>query len=288
MRRRLPSVLHLMRIGAMLAAIPLAGAIGAWSSWENDNAVLQEKAVAVTGGLASAGVKISTISHWIYRNQSFIKNDHFFLIPALGPTPTQVLESGGDCADKSKLVSAMLWQLGIDSRLAQIFPCETCGPIHAFVEAEYEGGRMVVDPVWVSITRQQMAGSLGFGNLPGQTDISPSLNGSVGWMTGSNTCRRRMPPMTLPAPSTSRKIAFTRTAAYGLRLLGYGPEHLLRPHFLEDPKLAITLLLFGVAGILVFVSCILGFAWPDAVRRFRLSPGRWPSSGLTRSFGTRG
>ena len=42
----------------------------------------------------------------------------------------------------------MLWQWGIDSGLAQIFPCENCGPIHAFVEAEYEGGRMVVDPLW--------------------------------------------------------------------------------------------------------------------------------------------
>ena len=43
-------VLYFARIGAMLAAIPLAGAIGVWSSWEQDNGALREKAVAVTVG----------------------------------------------------------------------------------------------------------------------------------------------------------------------------------------------------------------------------------------------
>ena len=50
MRRRLLGVLYFARIGAMLAAIPLAGAIGVWSSWEHDNGALREKAVAVTWG----------------------------------------------------------------------------------------------------------------------------------------------------------------------------------------------------------------------------------------------
>jgi hypothetical protein len=43
-------VLYFARIGAMLAAIPSACAIGVWSSWEHDNGALREKAVAVTVG----------------------------------------------------------------------------------------------------------------------------------------------------------------------------------------------------------------------------------------------
>jgi hypothetical protein len=283
MRRRLLGVLYFARIGAMIAAIPIVGAIGVWSSWESDNAVLREKAVVVTAGLKSAATKISAVSHWVYRNQGFGKNYRFFLIPALGPTPIQVLESGGDCADKSKLVSAMLWELGIASGLAQIFPCENCGPIHVFVEAEYEYGRMVVDPLWDVdyptadgrfLGIQELAGtSLGrehvaelqrqrriadkIQNMP-QAEATYDFARAVNW----------------------QKNAFTRDIAYGLRLLGYAPEHLLRPHFLEDPKLAITLFLFATAGILVFLSGILGLVWLDAAGRLRSSFGRWPPGSL--------
>src|SRR5438105_2584051 len=128
---RLPAWLYSARDAAICAAIPAAVAVGIWLSWVNDNAVLREKAIAVTAGLTTASAKISVVNHWVYRNQGFAKNDRFFLVPALGPTPNQVLQSGGDCGDKSRLVSAMLWQLGINSGLAQIFPCQGCNPIHA-------------------------------------------------------------------------------------------------------------------------------------------------------------
>ena len=47
-RRRLLGSLRLGRIGAILAASPLACAIGLWSSRIDDNAVLRAKAVALT------------------------------------------------------------------------------------------------------------------------------------------------------------------------------------------------------------------------------------------------
>src|SRR5262252_6615000 len=133
------------RSAAALALLPLVCAIAIWMSWLNDNAVLREEAIAVTRDLTTPSEKIIAINHWVYRKQGFAPNDGYFLIRGLGPTPIQVLESGGDCADKSRLVSAMLSQLGIASGLAQIFPCGDCSPIHTVVEAEYEGGRMVVD-----------------------------------------------------------------------------------------------------------------------------------------------
>jgi hypothetical protein len=283
MRRRLLGVLYFARIGAMLAAIPMAGAIGAWSSWKHDNAVLQEKAVAVTAGLTSAATKISAISHWVYRNQGFGKNHRFFLIPALGPTPTQVLESGGDCADKSKLVSAMLWQLGIASGLAQIFPCENCGPIHVFVEAEYEYGRMVVDPLWDVNYPTADGKFLGIQELAG-TSRGREHVAELQRQRGIAGKIQNMPQadanFDFARAVNWQKNAFTRALADGLRLLGYAPESLLRPHFLEDPNLAITLFLFAVAGILVFLSCILGLAWPDAAGRFRSSFGRQPPGSI--------
>src|SRR5215471_668484 len=103
------------RSTAALALLPLACAMAIWMSWLNDNAVLREAAMAVTRDLTTPSAKIIAINHWVYHNQEFAPNDRYFLIPDLGPTPIQVLESGGDCGDKSRLVSAMLRQLGIAS-----------------------------------------------------------------------------------------------------------------------------------------------------------------------------
>src|SRR5260370_27034559 len=141
---RLLAWLYSMRSAAIFAAIPAACAVGIWLSWVNDNAVLREKAVAVTARLTSDSAKISAINHWVYRNQGFAKNERFFLVSALGPTPNQVLESGGDCGDKSRLVSAMLWQLRINSGLAPIFPCPGCRPTHPRLAAEYAPLRQAV------------------------------------------------------------------------------------------------------------------------------------------------
>ena len=161
----------------------------------------------------------------------------------------------------------MLWQLGIDSGLTQIFPCKNCGPIHAFITAEYEGGRMVVDPLWDIDYPTADGRFLGIQELAGT---------SLGRQRLAELQRQRRMGDKIqdmsPAEATFdfaravnwRKNAFTRAVAFGLRLLGLPPEHLLRPHFLEDPKLAITLLLLAIAGISVFLSCILGFAWLDA------------------------
>ena len=77
-----------------------------------------------------------------------MKSDHYFIVPAIVPTLLQVLEAGGDCADKSRLVAAMLNELNIDAGLVMISPCPQSGFIHTVVEAQYEGGRMVVDHIW--------------------------------------------------------------------------------------------------------------------------------------------
>src|ERR1700745_2782588 len=83
------------RSAAMLAAIPIICASVMWVSWLNDNSVLRERALAVAAGLTTGSAKIIAINHWVYRNQGFTKNDGFILLPALGPTPIQVLRTGG-------------------------------------------------------------------------------------------------------------------------------------------------------------------------------------------------
>ena len=137
-----------LRLKLGLAAIPLVFGLGLSMSWDNDNAVLRQKAMEVTTGLDRDSARIIAINDWVYRNQGFGKNEGYFLISALGPTPLQVFASGGDCADKSRLVAAMLDEISIKAGLMMISTCLGCGWIHTIVEAQYESGRMVVDPIW--------------------------------------------------------------------------------------------------------------------------------------------
>jgi hypothetical protein len=253
----------------MLAAIPIICAIAVWISWLSDNAVLRERAMAVTAGLTTASAKISAINHWVYRNQGFTKNDRFFLVPALGPTPLQVLHTGGDCGDKSRLVSSMLWQLGINSGLAQIFPCRDCGPIHAVVEAEYEAGRMVVDPIWDVDYPSGDGKFLGIRELAG-TSLGRTRIAELQTRRGAGDKIQFMPNaeaiFDYAAAVNWRKNALSRATASALRLLGYDPRHLLRPHFLEDPKLALTLWFLAIAGMLVVANFILFLSFRGRVR----------------------
>jgi hypothetical protein len=106
---------------------------------------------AVSGHIRSipgTGIFIEELNSWVYQNKGFRKNNGFFLVRALGPTPRQVLEEGGDCADKSRLLSTILRLYGIESTLVTLWGCERCGPTHVVVEARYNQGWMVADPVF--------------------------------------------------------------------------------------------------------------------------------------------
>lgn len=86
--------------------------------------------------------------HWVYANKGFEKNEGYFAWKKLGPTPIQVLEKGGDCADKSRLLSSLLREIDIPSTLAMCFNKEG-NPTHTIVDAEVEPGkRMLLDPIW--------------------------------------------------------------------------------------------------------------------------------------------
>ena len=123
-------------------------AISLYFNWQQDNAVLQRQALAITAHLDSDSARIRAVNDWVYHNKGFDKNDQYFVVSALGPTPIQVMALGGYCAEKSRLVAAMLNSIRIDAGLVMISPCQYCEFIHTVVEARYEGGRMVVDPTW--------------------------------------------------------------------------------------------------------------------------------------------
>jgi hypothetical protein len=274
-RRRLLGSLRLGRIGAILAAVPLACGIGVWSSRIDDNAVLRAKAVALTAGLTSASARIWTINDWVYHDQGFGKNHRYFIVPALGATPIQIMESGGDCADKSRLVSAMLREIGIRSGLVMIYPCRHCGPIHTVVEARSNTGRMVVDPIWDVDYPSANGRFLGIKGLAG-TRLGIEHVADLQRHSAAGTKIRKMPAadadFDYAVGMNWDKNIVTRAAAFSLQKLGYDPQRLMRPQILEDPKLALTVVLIAAAMGLAMLAAVLGFAFPRMAERFRLPP----------------
>lgn len=81
---------------------------------------------------------------------SAIGNDSYFLLPifsVLRPIPRQVLEQGGDCGDRSRLVIRMLRLHGIGASKWALYTKEMKS-VHAVVELEAEAGKMVADPLY--------------------------------------------------------------------------------------------------------------------------------------------
>jgi hypothetical protein len=243
----------------ILTALPFAGALGLFVDWQHDNAILHQQAVTITKNLPADSARIHAINDWVYHHHGFGKNYYYFIVPALGPTPIQVLESGGDCADKSRLVAAMLNELNIEAGLVMISPCLHCPFIHTVVEARQEGGRMVVDPIWNVDYPAADGGYLGIRDLA-RTNLGQQRVAELQRQRGATDKIAAMPEtegmFDYAVAINWDKNAMTAAAAATLRLLGYAPETMFRPRFLEDPKLA--LLLFCVCiGIGVLVGRFL-------------------------------
>ena len=78
------------------------------------------------------------------------QDSRYFLLPIfsfLRPMPRQVMEQGGDCADRSRLVIRMLRLHGISASKWALYTKEMKS-VHAVVELEAEAGKMVADPLY--------------------------------------------------------------------------------------------------------------------------------------------
>lgn len=117
-------------------------------SYSKDSCLLKRLAAQLIEGITSSDDKVQVLNTFVYHNQSFAKNRSYYLFEWLGATPLQVLERGGDCADKSRLLAAMLELIGIRASLAMLYPCQECTPVHTVVLAQTQSGTIVADPVY--------------------------------------------------------------------------------------------------------------------------------------------
>ena len=240
-------------------ALVLAGlGIAAYLSWASDRAILREVALRETERYDNVPQRIRALNSWVYRNRGFAKNANYFALARLGPTPVQVLQYGGDCSDKSRLLSALLAEIEIDSTLAMLYPCETCPAGHTVVEARYEDGAIVLDPVYDIDFPDSSGGFLSLDNLSidhaslvarihelrSARGPGDKING-YGYEDHSYRYVRTI---------NWSKNWMTRLVGRGLEILGFDPFLVRRPHLLEDPKRFLSIASFLLTSMFLAIG----------------------------------
>lgn len=224
--------------------------------WRSDNAELLAFSQIVTQGDNITGQDIERLNELIYSTGGFAKNENYFFLPSLGPTPLQIMQTGGDCADKSRLLAAILDEMNIPATLVMLAPCDSCPFGHTVVEAQTKDGAIVVDPVY----------NISFPSPDGR------YHGIQNLRDNSSILQARLDELILQR-GPDDKIAFYRLGADGMHysypvtvnweknsltqfigslLANYveEPSLVYRPRWLEDPKLLIA----GLLGIIFLCS----------------------------------
>lgn len=109
-------------------------------------------------------------------DKSYETNESYFLLPIfrfLRPTPRQVAEHGGDCADRSRFMVAMLELRDIKASKWALYSPDL-RPVHAVVEVETETGKMVVDPLFGLWFPRPEGGYYGIEDLRANPRILPA------------------------------------------------------------------------------------------------------------------
>jgi hypothetical protein len=243
------------------AATALCAAALLYYAYAKDAHRLKELALQLSAGAPRLDHKVHVLNTWVYRNQGFSKNKNYFLVASLGPTPVQVLEEGGDCSDKSRLLAAMLRQLGIKASLAMLYPCPGCVPVHTVVLAETESGTMVADPVY-DLTFPK--NTVGFHDVREMTRDPYVLTGRLAVLRAE---RGRGDKIVLYDEATHhynlittvnwRKYRWLKAASSGFRLFGLEPSLVHRPAILEDPKLLLFVVSSVAAALFAALAAVL-------------------------------
>ena len=217
--------------------------------------------VAPAGQLPSQ--RVLALLDWVYHNRGFHENNRYFLLPQLRATPMQIVDGGGDCADKSRLLSALLREVGIASTMLMCFDPRTGAPTHTVVEARIEDGAfMVVDPVYrLWFPRPDGRGYYDLLDLRRDPDIlNRRLDDLLAFAAPRNplhSYNRRSAVYDLATAINWNKNVVTRFLHDRIRdVKGDAVCRIPRPILLEEPKLFVALAMI----VLGTVCCAFALA----------------------------
>ena len=249
----------------VLALAMSCSAVYFYYSYARDARVLRALALHLTAGVATSEEKVRVVNSFVYANQGFARNRDYFLFKSLGATPVQVLDKGGDCTDKSRLLWAMLGQIGVKASMAMLYTRREGPSIHTVVLAETESGIIAADPIYDLMFPTEAGGYydvremvrdpeilvMRLGTLRterGPQDRINGYDGSVfhyGFITTVNWLKYR----------------WLEGLANALEALGLEPRVIRRPALIENQKLLLAISSGTAAAlfaVLAFVTRRLG------------------------------
>ena len=243
-----------------LVLLMLCLSIFFYISRRKDSQSLRILAIQVTKNINTSDEKVRVLNSFVYHNQSFAKNTGYYLLKSLGPTPVQVLDKGGDCADRSRLLAAMLNQIGIEASLAMMYPCKGCLPVHTVVLATTESGIISADPVYDLMFPKETGGYYDVRELMNDPEIQRNRLRALRTMRGSQD-------EIMSYDETSHHFQFITTVNWSKNIWLRGiqnvldrlnvPSHLItRPALLEDPQLGLAAF-SGISAVLCAMLAIV-------------------------------
>lgn len=239
---------------AGLGILFLSVSVYAYALYWHERLNLRETVTAVLGEERGDKEAILTkLTEWVYYNQGFAKNRHYFIAPAFGPTATQVLQHGGDCSDKSRLLSAMLYEVGIDNTLVMLYSTFDMTPTHTVVETRSGDFRAVADPVFNIIFPGADGHLLGVRELrSSKTLLEERLDELVrlrGWHDKIIGYKRATETYEIPKTINWDKNAILQTVEKLISTWHDDPYLVARPRILENPFLLISITSFSLSGL---------------------------------------
>ena len=216
-------------------------------------------------------------------------NDSYFLFPLfrpLRPTASQVLEKGGDCADRSRLVITLLNLRGIHAAKWALYNAKGESK-HAVVEVDVESGKMVLDPLFGIWFPKSQGGYFGIRELRQDPSILPErLKELRAEKAKPGVDRLEFYPANDYIYTNARTINWTKNVP--LRdtfeilhgMLGDRVSELHRPGFAEEPALMV---IYGLAALEAFLIVL----WL-VMRRLVKRPAEGSLPGSTKTRNTRG
>ncbi len=236
-------------------ALGLIASVAVYVSYRADRAILRDVALHVTEGIDDPSDRVLALLGWVHDLEGSASNPAYYLIQKLRATPVQVLELGGDCADKSRLLYALLSEIDITSSMAMCFDETTYDPTHTILEARVGADEyMLVDPAYNLFFPNESGGYHDLIDLRRDAQILPQRISALLAKNPASTARDRYylsASTTYHTTSTFnwKKNSLTKFAlSLAQAIFGEQVYRLGRPCFLECPKIALLMLLLAFSG----------------------------------------
>ncbi|MGB7405634.1 MAG: hypothetical protein WA906_08095 [Pacificimonas sp.] len=236
---------------AIVAGALLAATVFGVSRYR-DQQLFREVIAANVEAPVGTGRFVEQLNNWVYHKEGFAQCEARYVWDPLGATPKQIFDAGGDCSDKSRLLSAMLDSVGMESTLVMLQPCRTCASTHTIVNAEVEGDVVAADPVYDIVWPNAAGGYHGVADIRDDNDILMDRLAELQRL-------RPVPDKINFHSPDEMKYGFPKTvnwdrdgvfAAMGSAVAVFTDEPYLvqRPRLFEDPKLFLMWAMIGLAA----------------------------------------